>query len=78
MDAAVYRMEYLEVTGILDERYYGWLEDLDLGCRGILCGFNNLYEPQAVCREMREYDLFPLQVRDGRRPGKTQRAILIA
>lgn len=52
MDAAVYRMEYLEVTGILDERYYGWLEDLDLGCRGILCGFNNLYEPQAVCREI--------------------------
>ena len=53
MEAAVYRMEYLEVTGILDERYYGWLEDLDLGCRGILCGFHNLYEPKAVCREIR-------------------------
>ena len=51
MDAAVYRMEYLEVTGILDERYYGRLEDLDLGYRGILCGFSNLYEPGAVCRE---------------------------
>ena len=53
MEAAIYRMEYLEVTGILDERYYGWLEDLDLGCRGILFGFHNFYEPQAVCREMR-------------------------
>lgn len=51
MDAAIYRMEYLEVTGIFDERYYGRLEDLDLGYRGILCGFSNLYEPGAVCRE---------------------------
>lgn len=31
MDAAIYRMEYLEVTGILDERFYTRLEDLDLG-----------------------------------------------
>lgn len=52
MEAAIYRMEYLEVTGILDERYYGRLEDLDLGCRGLLCGFDSIYEPQAVCREM--------------------------
>ena len=52
MEAAVYRMEYLEVTGILDERYYGRLEDLDLGYRGMLCGFDSIYEPQAVCREM--------------------------
>lgn len=50
MEAAVYRMEHLEVTGILDERYYGRLEDLDLGYRGILCGFYNLYEPAAVCK----------------------------
>ena len=52
MEAAIYRMEYLEVTGILDERYYGRLEDLDLGYRGLLCGFDSIYEPQAVCREM--------------------------
>ena len=52
MEAAVYRMEHLEVTGILDERYYGRLEDLDLGLRGILCGFRHLYEPRAVCREI--------------------------
>ena len=50
MEAAVYRMEYIEVTGILDERYYGRLEDLDLGYRGKLCGFHNLYEPRAACR----------------------------
>ena len=51
MEAAVYRMEHLEVTGILDERYYGRLEDLDLGFRGMLCGFCHLYEPRAVCRK---------------------------
>ena len=33
MDAAVYRMEYLEMAGILDERFYSRLEDLDLGYR---------------------------------------------
>ena len=51
MDCAVYRMEYLEVTGLMDERYYARLEDLDLGIRGCLAGFGNLYEPAAVCRE---------------------------
>ena len=52
MDAAVYRMEYLEVTGILDERFYTRLEDLDLGCRAVSAGFKNVCEPSALCREM--------------------------
>ena len=52
MDAAIYRMEYLEVTGIFDERFYARLEDLDLGYRASLAGFANVYEPGAVCREM--------------------------
>ena len=52
MDAAIYRMEYLEVTGIFDERFYSRLEDLDLGYRASLAGFANIYEPGAVCREM--------------------------
>ena len=51
MDAAIYRMEYLEVTGIFDERFYARLEDLDLGYRAALAGFVNIYEPGAVCRE---------------------------
>lgn len=50
LDAAIFRMEYLEVTGILDERFYSRLEDLDLGFRGGLAGFDNLYEPEAVCK----------------------------
>lgn len=52
MDAAIYRMEYLEVTGILDERFYTRLEDLDLGYRGLIAGFKNICEPAAKCREM--------------------------
>lgn len=52
MDAAIYRMEYLEVTGILDERFYARLEDLDLGYRGVIAGFKNVCEPSAQCREM--------------------------
>ena len=52
MDAAIYRMEYLEVTGIFDERFYGQLEDLDLGYRATLAGFGNICEPGAACREM--------------------------
>ena len=52
MDAAIYRMGYLEVTGILDERFYTRLEDLDLGCRAITAGFKNICEPAALCKEM--------------------------
>ena len=52
IDAAMFRMEALETAGILDERFYARLEDLDLGCRGCMAGFDNLYEPSAVCREM--------------------------
>lgn len=54
MECAIYRMAYLQDTGILDERFYGRLEDLDLGIRGGLAGFQNLYEPSAVCREQLE------------------------
>jgi len=52
LDACLFRMETLETVGILDERFYSRLEDLDLGYRGCMAGFDNLYEPSAVCREM--------------------------
>lgn len=40
------------MTGILDERFYTRLEDLDLGYRGLIAGFKNVCEPAAKCREM--------------------------
>lgn len=52
LDAVMFRMEALETAGILDERFYARLEDLDLGYRGCMAGFDNLYEPSAVCREI--------------------------
>lgn len=51
LDAAIFRLEYLEVTGLFDERFYCRLEDLDLGFRAGLAGFGNLYEPDAVCKK---------------------------
>ena len=50
-DAAMYRMEALEVTGIFDERFYGKLEDADLGYRAGLAGYRNMYAPGGICKE---------------------------
>ena len=51
IEAAMYRMEVLEMTGLLDERFYGKLEDADLGFRAGLAGYGMRYVPGAVCRE---------------------------
>lgn len=50
-DAAMYRMEALEVTGIFDERFYGKLEDADLGRRAGLAGYRNRFVPGGACKE---------------------------
>ncbi len=46
--AALYRREMLEETGLFDERYFAYMEDLDLGVRGQLAGWRCLYVPDAV------------------------------
>ncbi len=46
--AAVYRRAMLEDVGLLDERYFAYLEDLDLAMRGQLRGWRCLYVPDAV------------------------------
>ena len=51
IEAAMYRMEALEVTGLLDERFYGKLEDADLGFRAGLAGYEMRCVPGALCRE---------------------------
>ncbi len=48
--AAIYRKAYLEKTGLLDEMHFAYLEDVDLGYRARICGFENAYEPGAVVR----------------------------
>ena len=47
--AAAYRRSMLDDTGLFDERYFAYLEDLDLAFRGQLRGFRCLYVPDAVC-----------------------------
>ena len=45
--AAIYRMEYLEKTGLFDETHFAYLEDLDLCWRARLMGYRNRYCPEA-------------------------------
>lgn len=45
--AAIYRMEYLQKTGLLDEHHFAYLEDVDLGYRAKLLGYRNCYFPAA-------------------------------
>lgn len=45
--AAIYRMELLRKTGLLDERHFAYLEDVDLGYRAKIMGYRNRYFPAA-------------------------------
>lgn len=47
--AAAYRRVMLEDVGLFDERYFAYLEDLDLAFRGQLRGWRCRYLPDAVC-----------------------------
>ncbi len=46
--AAVYRRAMLDDVGLFDERYFAYLEDLDLAMRGQLRGWTCMYVPSAV------------------------------
>ena len=45
--AALYRSSFLQALGGFDERFFAYLEDVDLGLRGRLLGYRYLFEPQA-------------------------------
>ena len=45
--AAIYRMEIFEQIGLFDERHFCYLEDVDIGWRALLAGYDNYYVPQA-------------------------------
>lgn len=47
--AAVYRRAMLDDIGLFDERYFAYLEDLDLAFRAQLRGWRCRYVPEAVC-----------------------------
>lgn len=45
--AAVYRREVFNKIGLFDERFFAYLEDMDIGWRARLSGYRNLYNPHA-------------------------------
>ncbi len=45
--AALYRRVFLDDVGHFDERFFAYLEDVDLGLRGQLRGYRCLYAPNA-------------------------------
>jgi GT2 family glycosyltransferase len=47
--AAAYRRAMIDDVGLFDERYFAYLEDLDLAFRGQLRGWRCRYVPDAVC-----------------------------
>lgn len=46
--AAIFRREVFAKIGIFDEKFFAYLEDVDIGYRALLYGYKNYYEPRAV------------------------------
>lgn len=46
--AAIYRRSLLEKTGLFDERFFAYLEDVDLGFCARRLGFSNVHCPKAL------------------------------
>ncbi len=46
--AAIYRRKLLVRLGGFDEEHFAYLEDLDVGYRARICGYENWYAPAAV------------------------------
>ena len=46
--AAIYRRKVLDEIGWFDEFHFAYLEDIDIGYRGRIMGYRNVYEPDAV------------------------------
>ena len=46
--AAIYRREVFEEIGYFDEMHFAYLEDLDVGYRARIAGYDNIYCPTAI------------------------------
>ena len=46
--AAIYRREVFQEIGLFDEMHFAYLEDLDVGYRAWIAGYDNIYCPSAV------------------------------
>lgn len=57
--AALYRREFFEMTGMFDEKFGSYLEDIDLGLRGNLLGFSCVCVPSAVVHHKSHGSVIP-------------------
>lgn len=46
--AAIYRRKLFAEIGYFDENHFAYLEDIDMGYRAGICGYHNIYIPEAV------------------------------
>lgn len=46
--AAIYRRDVFEEIGYFDELHFAYLEDIDIGYRAKLAGYDNIYAPKAM------------------------------
>ena len=46
--AAIYRREVFEEIGYFDEMHFAYLEDIDVGYRARIAGYDNIYCPAAL------------------------------
>lgn len=46
--AAIYRKKILDQIGLFDEEHFAYLEDVDIGYRARIYGYENWYAPEAV------------------------------
>lgn len=53
--AAAYRRSMLEETGYFDEKYFAYLEDLDLAMRGQIMGYPCIYVPEAISYHLKSH-----------------------
>lgn len=47
--AGLYKKSVFEEIGLFDEHYFAYMEDVDVSYRGLIYGYENWYEPKAVC-----------------------------
>lgn len=46
--AVLYRKKLFDQIGLFDEAHFAYLEDVDVGYRARICGYENWYEPEAI------------------------------
>ena len=68
--AGIYRRSILDQIGLFDEDFFAYMEDVDISYRGLIHGYQNRYEPKALCyhigsattAEGQKYSPFKVQI----------------